>query len=421
MMRDTDTLAHAEGAGLLRGRGILGWAVATALFGAAAATLPAAAQDVTAAGDARAPLVDTRWAPFIGCWEPVDAAPDAEGGVLCVRPSDRGVEMFSIREGEVRTSDVLVADGEPRAIRAEGCEGWEEVAFSADGRRAFTRSAYDCDGVSQSGSGVLALVSATQWVDVRAIEVDGERTSWVQRYRLVGLDRAAREGVEDPGFGMELASRAARSAAHRGVSFAQVEEASRLAGAEAVVAWLASRPEGFDPTAADLVALADAGVPEAVIDVVVAKSFPGTFQVDADGDAERAVRDDPRTLQRPGARRAVYFGPRVPFGFRMMGYGYGYVPADAFFYGYGYGYPGYWGYRPGAVIIERRPPPAQGRMIRGQGYTRPSGGESGTAVPRSGTGGSQPSAAPPRRTSPDEPSTREEPAPRRAQPRPPGG
>jgi len=406
------------GAGARGPRVTLAWGASCALAVAVFA-LPLGAQAV---GEGRVPLADTRWAAFVGCWESVDGAQEGEAGVLCVRPAAGGVEMFSIREGDVRTSDLLVADGERRPIQAEGCVGWEEVAFSVDGRRAFTRSAYTCDGVTQSGTGVLALVSPTQWVDVRAIEVDGERTSWVQRYRLVGLDRAAGEGVDDPGFGMEAGARAARTAAHRGVGFAEVEEASRRVDEGAVVGWLANRPEGFSPTAGDLVALADAGVPESVIDVVVAKSFPETFRVDAEGEAARAVREDPRAPLHQGARRPIYFGPRVPFGFRMIGYGYGYVPADAFFYGYGYGYPGYWGYRPGAVIIERRAPGPQGRMIRGQGYTRPSGGGDGsTAVPRTGSGGSGPAAAPPRRTDGDEGSERGEPAPRRAQPRPPGG
>jgi len=374
-----------------------------------------------AVGEGRVPLADTRWAPFVGCWESADGAQEGDTGLLCVRPAEGGVDMYSVREGEVRTSDFLVADGEPRPIQAEGCVGWEEVSFSGDGRRAFTRSSYTCDGVTQSGTGVLALVSPTQWVDVRAIEVDGERTSWVQAYRLVGLDRAAGEGVDDPGFGMEPAARAARTAAHRGVGFAEVEEASRRVAAEAVVGWLANRSEGFAPTAGDLVALADAGVPEPIIDVVVAKSFPETFHVDAEGEAARAVRDDPRARPHQGARRPIYFGPRVPFGFRMIGYGYGYVPADAFYYGYGYGYPGYWGYRPGSVIIERRAPGPQGRMIRGQGYTRPSsGGDGSTAVPRTGSGSSAPAAAPPRRTGGEEGAERDEPAPRRAQPRPPG-
>ena len=397
-------------------------AMVVVLMGAIVVAPLAAVQQVPTA-ERRAGLTDTRWGAFVGCWEPVAGQEDADAGMLCVRPADLGVEMFTIQAGEIRTSDLLIADGEPRAIQAEGCEGWEEVSFSDDGRRAFTRSAYSCAGVEQTGTGVLALVSPTQWVDVRAIEVDGERTSWVQRYRLVGVDRAMSEGVDDPGFGMETAARAARFVAHRGVGFGEVEEASRNVDTEALEGWLANRSEGFAPTAGDLEGLVDAGVSESVIDVIVAKSFPETFNVDAEGAAERAAAQA-GVMPVRGARRTLYYGPRMPFGFRTMGYGYGYVPADAFYYGYGYGYPGYWGYRPGTVIIERRSPEPPGRIIRGQGYTRgtPSSGGS-TAVPRSGNAGDRPAATPPRRPSADTAPNRDDPPTRTARPRrpPPGG
>jgi hypothetical protein len=343
--------------------------------------------------------------------------------------------MFTIGDDEIRTSDLLVADGEQREIRADGCEGWEAVWFSEDGRRAFTRSSYSCDGVTQSGTGVLALVSPTQWVDVRALEVDGERTSWVQRYRLIGRDRADRQGVSDTGFGMGTAARAARFVAHRGVGLPEVEEAVREVDAEAVQGWLANRDEGFRLTGADLEALADAGVPESVIDVVVAKSFPERFRVASDGDAARAAaipRVPSDGLARP--RRLRYSGIRAPFAFRVLGYGYGYVPADAFFrYGYGYTgygpsgygypyYPGYWGYQPGTVIIERREPEPQGRIERGRGYTRSSGGGGDAAVPRSGSsGGSSPAAAPSGGSDGESQSGSTEPKRRTARPRGPGG
>ena len=385
------------------------------------ATPAAAFQDVPVA-ERRAGLTDTRWGAFVGCWEPAaDQQREDAAGLLCVRPADMGVEMFTISDGEIRTSDLLIADGEPRPIRAEGCEGWEEVAFSADGRRAFTESRYTCQGVEQKSTGVLALVSPTEWVDVRALEVDGERTSWVQRYRLVGPERARAEGVADSGFGMETAARAARFVAHRGVGYGEVEEAARRVDAEAVEGWLANRDEGFQPRADDLEGLADAGVPESVIDVIVAKSFPETFAVDAEGAAEREARSrDARPIR--SARRSMYFGPRMPFGFRM-GYGYGYVPMGGYYYGSGYGYPGYWGYRPGTVIIERRSPEPAGRIVRGRGYTRGSGGTGdGAAVPRA-PGASAPEPAPRRPSADAQPDREDPPRTRTARPRrpPPGG
>ncbi len=409
----------------------LGAAFASLLFMALVAT-PASAWQAVPTAERQAGLADARWSAFVGCWEPLGASEEeAEVGLLCVRPAGQGVEMFTIAGGEVRTSDFLIGDGQPRPIRAEGCEGEESVSFSNDGRRAFTHSSYTCEGVTQTGTGMLAHIASNQWIDVRAIEVDGERTSWVQRYRLVGPDRAAAEGVENPGFGMETAARTARFVAHRGVGFVEVEEAAREVDAEAVEGWIANRPEGFAPTAEDLEGLADAGVPESVIDVVVAKSFPERFAVNPEGSAERvADRDDARAYRGSG-HPAAYRG-RIPLGYRMLGYGlgFGYVPAYGYgynSYGYGYsGYSGYWGYRPSTVIIERRAPEPRGRIVRGQGYTRPSGGDTGrSAQPRVQPGGadrsSGASGAPPRRSGDSAQPSRNDRPTRTAKPRRPGG
>src|SRR5690606_15103806 len=278
----------------------------------------------------------------------------------------------------------------------------ETVQFSADGRRAFTRSEIDCAGVTQRGTGVLSMAGPGEWLDVRSLEVDGERTAWVQRYRLVGQERATEEGVGDASFGMETAARVARTVAHRGVGFDEVAEAAGRVDSEAVAAWLAARGEGFDVTADELVRLADAGVDESVIDVMVAVSFPERFRVDAAGEAEMAEREArgvPGYGRYGTARRSLYYGPRGPFGYRMFGYGFGYLPTDAFGFGYGYGYPGYWGYRPGVVIIRPRGSEPAGRVVRGRGYERDGTGEGRAAQPRSApSAGERPSAAPPRRS-----------------------
>lgn len=422
MARGERTRRHGTRA---HGRGASAVALTLLVGVGVAFPMSAMAQDAPTA-EREAGLDDPRWAAFVGCWEPTAGDREDDAGLLCVRPAGEGVEMFTIQDGEIRTSDLLVGDGEPREIRAEGCEGWETVSFSDDGRRAFTETAYTCDGIEQAGTGVLALVSPTEWVDVRALDVDGERTSWVQRYRLVGVDRAAAEGVDAPGFGMETAARTARFVGHRGVGFVEVEEAANRVDAEAVEGWLATRPEGFNPTAEDLEGLADAGVPESVIDVVVAKSFPERFAVDAEGAAERGVRPGDRA--RVGdERRPARYGPRVPFRMRGLGFGFGYVPMGAYFYGsrlgygpsLGYGSFDAWRYRPGTVIIERREPEPQGRIIRGRGYTRPSGDDGRSAAPRSGdSGADRPQAAPDRRSGDDRDN---DPPPRRAEPRPPGG
>ncbi|HUF75799.1 MAG TPA: hypothetical protein VMM35_05955, partial [Longimicrobiales bacterium] len=121
------------------------------------------------------------FAAFVGCWEPLDAGDEA--GLLCFRPSGAGVEMFNVVDGEVVSTEQIVADGSPRPVSADGCTGFESAALSEDGLRVFTRSEFTCDGDVRAGSGVMSFIAPTQWIDVRSLEVQGEPVAWVQRYQ----------------------------------------------------------------------------------------------------------------------------------------------------------------------------------------------------------------------------------------------
>jgi hypothetical protein len=296
------------------------------------------------------------------------------------------VDLESIVAGEVVSTERVAADGVARSVVAEGCEGTEAVEFSADGRRAFTTSVFECSGEPRSGTGVMAVVAPNRWVDVRALEIQGEKVSWVQSYRLVGVEQLAEDGITDPRDGLGLASRAARMAAATDIDIDDVREAAERIDSEAVVAWVAAQESELDIDAATLVALADDGVPEEVIDVIVAVSYPERFVVEPEQPVEMAERAEPR------GRRPFYGGYRGylaydPFyyGYSPYSYRYGYSPFGYWGGGYGYGY----GYRAPTILrVERRD--NGGRMIRGVGYrpgvnAQPSGR---TARPRNDDGGS---------------------------------
>lgn len=351
--------------------------------------LAAGALALVAAVPAHAQVDDPRWLPFIGCWQGAESMDEeTDAGLLCVRPAPGGVDLESIVGGEVASTERVAADGVARSVVAEGCEGTEAVAFSEDGHRAFTTSEFDCSGEARSGTGVMAVVAPNRWVDVRALEVQGEKVSWVQSYRLVGVERLAEEGITDPRDGLGMTVRAARMAAATDIDVDDVREAVARIDSEAVVAWVAAQETELDIDAETLVALADEGVPEAVIDVMVAVSYPERFVVEPEQPVEMAERAEPR------GRRPVYGGYRGylswdPFyyGYSPYSYRYGYSPFGYSPFGYcggGYGC----GYGPTILRVERRD--NGGRMIRGVGYrpgvnAQPSGR---TARPRNDGGGS---------------------------------
>jgi hypothetical protein len=385
---------------------------------------------LTVVAPASAQIDDNRWLPFIGCWEATPESPEA--GLLCFRAAPGGVEMTSVSDGEVVATETLVADGQPRPIVADGCDGTESVVFAEDGRRAFTRSDIACGNDPRSGTGVMALTARNQWIDVRSLEVQGEKVAWVQEYALVGFDRLAELGVTDPADGLETSIRAARVAAAGEIDLDDVREAVAALDSEAVVAWVAAQGDPFDVDGEQLLALADEGMPESVIDVVVAVSFPERFVVAPEQQiVEADMRPEGRRIPvRVGYRSYLGwdpfyadpyfgFGYRSRFGYGAFGYGYpGYYGG-----GYGYGYPGYgYGYPtygPTVIRIERAP--SGGRVVKGRGWrpggssdtgrsARPLGSSSGSQgpaarssgspapSPSARSGGSQPDRTPPRRT-----------------------
>lgn len=320
-----------------------------------------------------------RWRAFVGCWEPMGVEGDA--GLLCFRPAGDGVEMFNILEGEVTATERLLADGVPRAVAAEGCQGSESVEFSEDGRRVFTASTFNCEGGERrTGSGVMSFISPTQWIDVRSLTVDGEPVAWIQRYAAATAESLRDHQVDDPAAGDRAGVRSARLLAARDIEVGDVEEALERIDSQAVKIWVATLEPEFDLSGSELIRLADSGVPEEVIDVMVAVSYPQRFAVTPEGVPENVVDRVARDTYRTGGR----FGYRAflwdPF-YAPIGYRYGYSP----FGYYGYGFGGYYGYVPASVVVvpvDQGAQAAGGRMIRGQGYRGPSssGAPSGGTV-----------------------------------------
>lgn len=334
---------------------------------------------------------DGRWLAWMGCWEPVGEAvtapgaeadareampeagipermieagdPEAEptpGALRCFEPAteDIGVRMVSIDGAEVVATETLRADGIRRDATREGCTGWEAAEFASRPGVVFVSSEHACEGgVTRTSTGMFALLSMNEWVDVRVMTAGEGRTTWVTRYRMADPAGTEAAGFADVAGGRDMSVRSIRVAASAGPSVDDVIEASRHVDAEAVSAWLAERGVRLDIDSDELVRMADAGVPEEVIDMAIAVSFPSRFAVDRGDD-------------RYGRR-----GDRYGYGYPAWGY---YDPFyGPFFYspfGYGYGRYGYYGrlgyYRP---IVIRPETDSGGRVINGQGYRRGTG------------------------------------------------
>ncbi|MGZ8378157.1 MAG: hypothetical protein ACXW0Z_13100 [Gemmatirosa sp.] len=354
------------------------------LLGASALLLSGAA-----AAEAQNAGTDTRWRAWVGCWSPVDAdgAVSAGAAVTCVVPAGPGVELLTIADGKVAARDRLDATGDRRARSQDGCEGWEQAQWSADGRRLHVRSAATCaSGVTRSSSGLLAFAPDGDWLEVRSASVGTGAGVRVARYRPTSpatLPAEVASALQTSRRDEEV-----RLALGAPITTDEVADAVRLSDAPVVEAWLAARGQGFTLDARRLTQLADRGVPERVIDVMVALSYPKTFALNpATGEQQR------RTLatadqggQRPGPTAWLY---PTPFGYGAYGwnpYRYGAYGYNSY-YGNGYYGNGFYGggWFPGGspvVIVVRDPngaPEERARAVNGRGYTR--GRSSGTGTP----------------------------------------
>lgn len=335
--------------------------------GGAAAAVLAAALLLPADGARAQEDIDARWLPWLGCWSEVGAGE----ALLCIRPASstagaEDVELVTVRDGEVAGTSRLRADGVARETTREGCTGTERAEFSSDGHRVYLRSDFVCEGeVDRQGTGMIAMVSPSEWIRVETVEVAGETAAVTRRYGEA--PEAATEGtdLEDATAGREMAVRSARRAAASRPSVEDLVEAGEQVDPEAVRTWVAERDRPLEVDAEKLTRLADAGVPEEVIDVVVAVSFPEQFALDRDARGRDAGGAGPAYRGRFGSP----YGGRGHF-YRDPFY-YGYTP-----FGYGFGRFGWWygSHRPTVVVVTPRDDDGGGggRVVNGRGYTRSS-------------------------------------------------
>lgn len=371
--------------------------VAAGLALVALAARPAAAQAVP---------MDGAWSAFVGCWEPIadDVAAAAKSRV-CITPSTgaSAVDVVTIRDGKVANSTHLEANGAPRTIGRDGCNGTETARWSSDRMRVYLSADIVCDGVRRQTSGLMALSRTAEWIDVQGVVAAQNTGVHVARYRavrdLTGIPAEIAQAVP----ASSLATNTARLAASSPIGGEAIVDASHALAAPVVEAWLLERGQGFKFDAKGLVALADAGVPGSVTDMIIALSYPKAFAINsASRDAARlpagAVQgQNVAVTGRTIPVTAYSYSPwgwgsyyDYTYGYRYGGYGYspyGYSP-----YGYGYGGGGY--YAPPVIVVHApsptdNQPQTHPRVVNGRGYTQgASSSSSGSSSSGSSSAGS---------------------------------
>ena len=130
---------------------------------------------------------DSRWLPWLGCWQAATDEESAPGDLLvCVRPGEasNAVEIATVRDGQVASTRALMADGQPHAVQDQSCAGSQFAQFSSDARRVYLWSTLTCEsGLKRTASAIMALSTPREWLDAQALGVNGKRAPRVMRYR----------------------------------------------------------------------------------------------------------------------------------------------------------------------------------------------------------------------------------------------
>lgn len=363
---------------------------------------------------------------FTGCWRATSGAADgrfpttSSTAMVCVVPAGGdSLELNTVVAGKVASRDRIDASGRDADFNSQGCRGTQSARWSGDGRRLYTRSAAVCSGgLQRNTSGLFALTSNGDWLDIQSVSAGEGSNVRVIRYRDAGNSYGVPAEIASALADRGNAVQASRLAAGSTVTTADVIETSKAVTPAVAEAWVLERHQQFGLDAGKVVALSDAGMPERIIDAMVASSYPSTFTVThvegAEGEnaAIDLVPDTVVARPRYGYMNPWAFSPYgyggyygVPYGAWGMydpynnnyyGYGSGYGYGGYGYGGYGYGgygssyYGGYggYGYRPPVIVVYGNVVGGAGgataHTVKGKGYTRdtsPSPQSTGSRAP----------------------------------------
>ncbi|MEP6495219.1 MAG: hypothetical protein ABJF01_21210 [bacterium] len=341
---------------------------------------------------------DARWQAWLGCWQ-TSAASAADlptsSPVVCVAPTrvTSAVRVTTFSRGAVVSDDTIDASGQHRAVDKQGCAGWQRGEWSADARRVYLRSQLTCTGgVARVGTGILAMSPTGDWLDVEGLSAGANSGVRAMRFHNAdSVSRASLPGAADVSVGRELAVQTARAVAGAPLGINDVVEAVNSVDTAVVQTWIAQRGVRFVLSAKELIAMADAGVPGSVTDVMIGISYPEHFALQQSSVGTMAFGNQisPRDSARIAAEYArdgcdalttslLYsfdtFNPcAYRYGLRGLGYGSAYSRYGYASYGYNpyFGYGGYGaGYYSAPIIVVKGEETPHGKVVKGRGYSR---------------------------------------------------
>lgn len=348
---------------------------------------------------------DARFAHWLGCWRLEDDLVGT-GARVCIVPDDQnGVKLQTLVGAQRGADEAIVADGVARPIADPECRGTDRAEWSGDGLRVFRYTDVTCaKDPARKVFSVAFLTRGPAWVNVQLVEGGPSKSVRVQRYRRA-IDQTLADGSKAP---MPSARMLAGAPPMDGTDWnvGDVIEASAKLPADAVQAAITEDRGPYELNKKNLVAMNEANVPEPVIDLMIALTYPQRFVVQRAGGSSYA----PSGISMGGGWYDPFMSP-LAFTSMLdcssvygMGYRSYYNSCGSMYspYGYGYnsfGYNGYYNnfnpvystYGGGWIALDPNTVSptqgAEGRVVNGRGYTQVRQREAEPSPVRSGNVG----------------------------------
>ena len=240
-------------------------------------------------------VTDDRWQPWLGCWR-ADDDRDGRGARTCVVPADGGVRIVTLVGAQVLMTETRVADDRHRPVAQDDCRGTERASWSSLSRRVYRTATVTCGPETpRTLSSVAFMIAGPTWVDVQSLQQDGQTRVRVTRYHPAGNQQLAN--------GQQV--RLPRPGAYDGVvgpwTVADVLEMQGALAPDAIQAAIGEGVAAFSLNRRSLTTLADAGVAERVIDLMVGLTLSGALR---DQVGRQLVGGDVRRWRRRSVLRA---------------------------------------------------------------------------------------------------------------------
>jgi len=351
---------------------------------AAALLAPSHAAHAQSAGkrQSSAAAVDTRWYPWLGCWQ-ADSDAVSAARYTCVVPTSRStaVDVVGLVGGSIVSRSRIDANDRSHPIEQAGCQGDETASWSDTRHRLYLRSNYSCGGVEGTSTRIFAIAPGGDWLEAETVRSGGGSVDHVTRRHNAGIPAGAPADVARALAGHQLAATTARAAAAAPVTAADVIEAVHSVDAGTVRSWLVASNAHAQISGAEAQAMMHADVPTSVLQAMMGenRAVAGASADEANRAADEYLRSTSMANSGIAAQGAspespMYTGicnaggcATYPNAYSQYN-GYSTYPYGVYPYGVA-PYGGYWVGAPIVIVhgghnpvrpppIERRPGPA---------------------------------------------------------------